>query len=185
VKAGLRAVQFPEGRYRLATALDKDGDRKPDATPEAREVYFRRFTPTPLTIPSRQPLWVELKLLKKRPAGLQPDLAVTLAEPVGKHGRVLARIHNLGCAPASTVLVRLMSGDGVLAETTVPALPGLTSYAPSFIDVPLSGPKGDAPSKWRLVVDPKEAIEEINEANNAYPLSQGVPPPVESAKGKP
>ncbi len=185
VKAGLRAVQLPEGRYRLATALDKDGDRKPDAAPDAREVRFRRFTPTPLTIPSRQPLWVELKLLKKRPAGLLPDLAVTLAEPVGENGRVLARIHNLGCVPASNVLVRLMSGAHVLAEGTVPALPGLTSYAPSFIDVPLTGPKGGDPSTWRLAVDPQQAIEEINEANNTYPLSQGVPPPVESAKGKP
>ncbi|MDP6118198.1 MAG: hypothetical protein QGG53_40550, partial [Planctomycetota bacterium] len=66
-----------------------------------------------------------------------------------------------------------------------PALPGLTSYAPSFIDVPLTGPKGGDPSTWRLAVDPQQAIEEINEANNTYPLSQGVPPPVESAKGKP
>jgi hypothetical protein len=74
VKAGLRAVQLPEGRYRLATALDKDGDRKPDAAPDAREVRFRRFTPTPLTIPSRQPLWVELKLLKKPQPRLRTGL---------------------------------------------------------------------------------------------------------------
>ncbi len=37
----------------------------------------------------------------------------------------LARIQNLGCASASNVLVRLMPGDGVLAEATVPELPGL------------------------------------------------------------
>jgi len=32
----------------------------------------------------------------------------------------------------------------------------------------------------RLVVDPENRIDEINEANNAYPLDRGVPPPVES-----
>jgi hypothetical protein len=37
----------------------------------------------------------------------------------------LACIHNLGCASASNVLVRLMSGDDVLPEATAPELPGL------------------------------------------------------------
>jgi len=185
VQAGLRAVQLPEGRYQLGTALDANGDRKPDANPQVREVDMRRFTATPIAIPARKVLWVSLKLLSERQRKLRPDLAVTLARDVGKDGKVLARVHNLGCVPGANVVVQLVTAqDRELAQATVKELPGLTGYDPQFREVALALPRGVNAGGLHLIVDPANRIDEINESNNRYPIGRGVPPPVESAPEK-
>lgn len=70
------------------------------------------------------------------------------------------------------------------AEGVIPELPGLTDYVPRTREVALKLPAGVDARVCSLVVDPQGAIDEINEQNNAYPLSRGVPPPVESAPRK-
>ena len=184
IDAGLRVVQLPEGRYRLATALDANGDREPDGEPKAQEIGLRRFTPWQLTLEASTTTRVELTLLSKRPQKPRPDLAVTLAEPIGKGRTVVARVHNLGCAPAANVVVQLRSAGQSLTTAKIEALSGLTDYAPQFEDVSLTLPVEAAPNTCRLLVDPGNAIEEINEANNDYPLGNGVPPAVESSPAK-
>ena len=182
VRAGLRVLHLPEGRYRLARAAAADGARSPDGEPTVSEVELRRFSATALELPSRRTLWVELRLLEEREKKLRPDLAVTLAAPVDGGAQAVARVHNLGCVAVRSVCVRLRGGSGnTLAEATVPEVPGLTAYAPQTRDVALKIPDGAAEDACSLVVDPQDAIDEINEANNTCALSRGVPPPVESA----
>jgi hypothetical protein len=185
VQAGLRALQLPEGRYRLATALDLNSDRKPDAEPQSQEVELRRFTPLLVTLPSAQTLWVELSLLAARPKALRPDLAVTLAKPVSSDGRLVAHVHNLGGAAATNVVVRLVAGDGrKLAESTLAELPGITGFEPQVKEVEFSLPTGVKAEGCALLVDPDDKLDEINESNNRYELARGVPPPVETPPKK-
>jgi len=180
--AGVRALQLPEGRYTLRTAVDADSNREPDAEPMRRTVTLRRFTPLPLTLPAQTVSWIGLTLQTPREKTLRPDLAVTLAREAGNGGPIVARVHNLGCAPATGITVRLLDEKGIeLSRAAVPELPGLTGYSPQFSDLSLVIPERTAPGTCRIEVDPDDAVDEINESNNAYAVSQGVPPPVESA----
>lgn len=182
LEAGLRALQLPEGTYRLSVAEDADSDREPDSEPQVREVEMRRFTATPLMLSAKQTLYVDLALLKKRPKQLRPDLAVTLAAPAGAGGGILARVHNLGCVSAANIAVRLLDVSGKsVGEAIVSELAGLTEYEPQFRDVKIAVPAGAKIAECRLVVDPDDTIFELNEANNAFRVAAGVPPPVESA----
>ena len=143
---------------------------------------MRRFTATPLMLSAKQTLYVDLALLKKRPKQLRPDLAVTLAAPAGAGGGILARVHNLGCVSAANIAVRLLDVSGKsVGEAIVSELAGLTEYEPQFRDVKIAVPAGAKIAECRLVVDPDDTIFELNEANNAFRVAAGVPPPVESA----
>ncbi len=179
VHAAFRAIQLPEGRYRLATAPDANGDRRPDTDTEIREIMLRRFTPTRLELPPKSTLHVDLQLLEARPRRPRPDLAVTLAQPADDRGAVIARVHNLGCAPVDTVGVDLILDGQSVAREAVGHLPGLSGYEPQFRDVTLRVPDGVAPGACELVVDRDEIVDEINESNNAFPIRLGVPPTIE------
>jgi len=190
VTAGLRVLQLPEGRYRLATAFDENGDRKPDETPQtshaqrvAKEIELRRFSPTSLEIPSRRTLWVDLSLIQERPKTMRPDLAVAPGSIDGD--KIIAQIHNLGCVTAPASVVRLMDdGEHALAEVQTPEVPGISGFDPQIREVAITLPAGVRAEKCVLVVDPDNRVDEINEANNRYPLSLGVPPPVETPPKK-
>ncbi|MBM4048943.1 MAG: hypothetical protein FJ279_27900, partial [Planctomycetes bacterium] len=152
---------------------------------QSKEVELRRFTPLLLTLPARQTLWVELSLLAARPKALRPDLAVTLAKPVGSDGRLVAHVHNLGCAAAPNATVRLMASDGrKLAESTLAELPGLTTFEPQIKEVQFSLPPGVKAEECALVADPDHKLDEVNESNNRYELAHGVPPPAETPPKK-
>ncbi|MBI4024121.1 MAG: hypothetical protein HY360_04015 [Verrucomicrobia bacterium] len=185
VNAGIRVMRLPEGKYRLATAMDANGDRKPDGEPEVKEITLRRHAPATIPIPAKKVLWVELSLIEERSRTIRPDLAVTLAKPSGNDRKVVAEVHNLGCAPASNLTIRLVGSDGKkLAEETLSELPGLTGYEPQIKEVTLNMPDDAKAETCALVVDPDNHIDEINESNNGYPLSKGVPPPVETPPKK-
>ena len=185
VQAGIRVMQLPEGRYRIATAPDSDGDVAPEGECSVHETDLRRFTAAPLEIPPRTPLRVELRLLEPRAKKLRPDLAVALAGLLPEDEGVTARVHNLGCVPATGVTVGLIDAQGKkLAVVGLGSLPGLTGYEPQFRDVVLKPEHIVDLAATRLVVDAANSIDEINESNNDYAVRLGVPMPVESGPKK-
>ncbi|MDP6358878.1 MAG: CARDB domain-containing protein, partial [Planctomycetota bacterium] len=181
--AALRLMNLPEGRYQVIVAKDEDGDRKPDATAEGNEADLRRFTKHNLVFESGTN-WVELKLLKRRKNEPRPDLAVTISQMTGQEFTVT--LHNLGPASAENVEVSLRNiepgrtDSSAVTTTNVGSIQGLTGFERQTVNLKFKIPEGATPSDFYLVVDPGNAIDEINESNNSYALSDGVPPPVES-----
>jgi len=183
VKAGLRALQLPEGTYRISTAFDENNDRKPDATPQSIQIELRRFTPAPLEIPSRRTLLVELSLIKERPKMMRPDLAVTLSSITAD--KIAVQVHNLGCVSAPASVLRLLDDKGhVMAEAGTPEIPGISAFDPQIKDVTIAIPAGVIPERCILSVDPDNKVDEINESNNSYPLSLGIPSPIETPRAE-
>lgn len=182
VEAGIRVLDLPEGRYRLEKVAFDDQAGEPRGQPQSEERELRRFSPTPLKLPARQTVKVELALREKRPDRMRPDLAVTLAQPVGEDGQVVARVHNLGPRAVEQTRVRLELDDEIVDAAQVRDLPALSGFEPSFVDVTLEVPARANLDDAVLRVDPDSAVDEINDANNAYPLHQGVPAPVETQR---
>lgn len=180
VKAGIKALDLPEGQYTLVTAFDSNNDRKPDGKPESRQITLRRFTPALLKIPPQKVMWIELKLLKKRPTKLRPDLSPVLASlPDIKNKKVVARIYNLGCVPSGKTTIQLRLKDKKLSEETVNTISGIKDYKAMFSDVALKIPDNVDISQCEIVVDPDNTIDEINESNNSYKVLLGIPPSIE------
>jgi len=182
VQPGMRALRLAEGTYRLSTAPCKAGGREPAGAPREEQVELRRFTPLRLSL-APGTTWIKLDLAKARPLVARPDLAVTLAAPKDASGKVTARVHNLGGAASPESVVRLVDKTGkALAEAKAPALKPLDGFEPRFADLAIAAPAGAGLDGARLVADPDNRVDEVNESNNDYPLSAGVPPPVETQK---
>lgn len=114
---------------------------------------------------------------------MRPDLAVTPSAIT--IDRVTVQVHNLGCVQAPASVLRLLDDKGrVMAETGVPEIPGISGFDPQIKELTIAVPGGFVPEKCILTVDPENKINEINESNNSYSLSQGIPPPVETPPGK-
>lgn len=101
----------------------------------------------------------------------RPDLAVTAetmslspsAPRPGDSLTVLVGVSNFGQQPAEQVLVRLLDGDTVVAEQTIPSIAGLGQSSASFR---YTLPTAQVARSLTVVVDPANTIAEGDETNN-------------------
>ena len=179
MRVGIRMLSFPEGQYRILMAPDHNSDRRADGNWRSVTAKLYRFRAYPLTFPPGTTL-VELQCLVKQPIVARPDLAITLAKQVSNDGIVVARVHNLGTKSAKQVLVWVVDESGrVVGKAILEKIPGLSGFQPQVREVTIKVNDAQLLKKCKLVVDPKDNIAEINEANNTYSIDDRTPPPVE------
>jgi len=94
-----------------------------------------------------------------------PDLSID-SEDIGlgggDPGTLAATVRNRGTAPASTVAVDFYELDTLLGSVVIDSLPAAGSGTASIGIPPLS----DGDHLIRVIVDPTDAIEEVDEGNN-------------------
>lgn len=110
------------------------------------------------------------------PSPHRPDLAipggdlrvVPAVTPVGEGSQLLARVRNLGPAPAPSSLLRIMvnAPNGQLVHAVERNVPAIAASA--FAEIAVAVPATTQPGEYRItaIADPANLVVEVNEGNN-------------------
>lgn len=163
------------GRYTLM-----EGPRLPGEQPiqsrygwrEPRTVDLaHRAQAIPVTLPPHTEYVVDLRLEEPAPdPGPLPDLAVDKRSLRVTGSNVIVRVHNIGGADAADCEVALQREENGAWRTLVAerfeSLSAPVQFAPSHRDVVLLIRTERLSGRFRVIVDPVDAVREIVETNN-------------------
>jgi subtilase family serine protease len=166
--------------------MDGDGRHDVEAPEQVVEVK-ERGTPVEVELTGRELLLIQLAQVEKGEPARQnlPDLALTDGdvevrpfEPrAGRTVTLLVTVHNIGSAPAEKVTVVLEEGDQRLDEEVIENLDAPNDLEPKVAELAIVWtPKLARTHNLKLVVDPENAIDEINGSNNTVELHLPVSP---------
>jgi hypothetical protein len=187
-KVELRLWRLEPGKYRMRVGPDMDGDGRHDVeAPEQVVEVKERGTPVEVELTGRELLLIQLAQVEKGEPARQnlPDLALTDGdvevrpfEPrAGRTVTLLVTVHNIGSAPAEKVTVVLEEGDQRLDEEVIENLDAPNDLEPKVAELAIVWtPKLARTHNLKLVVDPENAIDEINGSNNTVELHLPVSP---------
>jgi hypothetical protein len=146
------------------------------------------------TVPGRTTYALRLRQITSGTATppLRPDVGLAARDITysAAQGGVTVRVHGLGSATASNVVVRLHPGAGtntpLLVETNLASVPAPTDLVPRWIDVFLPYTPPELPVELTAALDPSDALLEVTEFNNSATATIGgtlpeYPPPMVTA----
>ena len=172
----MRVWRTPLGEYEVAFGADRNSDGRPD-TPRTRRLTLHRSAGIPVTLPPRTLCAMQVRLVKRSAEDywLRPDLGISPDDVLcPAENRCSVTVHNLGNSPVANVVVRLTdAAGGGLAEQRIGRLDAPVDLMPRTARVTFSGP-GVARAA-AVVLDPGNAIAELNEMNNTVHLRQRKP----------
>ncbi|MHC4406591.1 MAG: CARDB domain-containing protein [Planctomycetota bacterium] len=151
------------GRYRLTLRTAGDPSAK---IVDQTIAFHHRGDDIPIVVPPRRETLVEIDQLETYAWDLAtlPDLAAA-PEPKGLAGdRIVWTVHNLGAAPARSVVVEFLVPGLPPATRTIGNTPPVQDYKVGSATVSFPVPDGNQP--LTLILDPANKIAEITERNN-------------------
>jgi hypothetical protein len=168
----VRFWRAPLGEYEVLFGPDADGDGAPDAATPTRHTLHRSAV-LPVRLPPRRLCALHINLVRKSDEDFwkRPDLAVSADDAARAGGGVSVVVHNVGGGPARAAVVRLLDAAGRrLDEKTVPVLEAPLDLVPRTVKVEFAGVPAQGP--LAVVLDPDNAIPELNELNNSVRLER-------------
>ena len=159
------------GEWELVQGIDTNGDGIIDRETLRKKVEFGREETVTLSIPPRQNVLVQMKLVGDGVAITKnrPDLAIG-AESIQVSGnQITVTVHNLGFASAPATEIALTDNNGRILQTaTIPAMEGVHDLLPKRTQVTLTIPPNVRYENCRVVIDPKNTLTEIRKSNNSF-----------------
>lgn len=181
-KVYLKLWRLEPGKYQLRVGPDRDGDGQHDQeVPEQVVEVKERGTPVQVELTGREMTLIQVAQIEKGkpPPQNLPDLAVTDGdvevrpfEPRAGHNvTVRVAVHNIGSAGAENVSVVLEEGGQRLGEAVIEKLDAPNDLEPKIADVAIIwAPKRARTCHLKVIVDPDNAVQEINGLNNTVEL---------------
>jgi len=182
----MRLWRLEPGKYELRIGPDRDGDGQHDLEASKQLVEVKqRGTPVQVELTARELLLIQIAQIEKsEPAGRNlPDLALAEGdvgirpfEPRAGHDvTVRVKVHNIGSARAENVRVVLEDESQRLGEEVIKSLDAPNDLEPKIVEISIVWtPKLARTHHLKVVVDPEDAIPEINGLNNSVKLNLSV-----------
>ena len=124
----------------------------------------------PLKLPARTPCVLEIRLIKRSEDSFwkRGDLAISPQDIARESdGSMAVTVHNLGNSGMKNIVVRLMDAEGnSLSEKKIDSLDAPLNLSPHEAKVKFL--PNDSKRAVRVVLDPDNRIEELNERNNCF-----------------
>jgi len=160
------------GEWELVQGIDANGDGKMDRETVRKKLKFGREETVTLTIPPRQNVLVEMKLVGEGVfVSNRPDLAIGAEDIQISGNQITATVHNLGYASAPATEIALTDRNGKKLQTaTIPALEGTHDLLPKRVQVTLTIPPNVKYENCQVVIDPENKLAEIRKSNNVVKL---------------
>ncbi|MCL2027459.1 MAG: hypothetical protein FWG79_03120, partial [Bacteroidales bacterium] len=172
MQADMTGWDVLNGEWELVQGIDLNGDGKIDRETSRRKVQFGREETLTLTIPSKQAVLVQLRLVGDGVNITQnrPDLAVGDIQKVDN--QITVTVHNLGnaSAPETEIVLTDRSGQTVYQTATIPALEGAHDLLPKRVQITFNLPSGVNSGDCQIIIDPKNTLTEIRKTNNKIVL---------------
>lgn len=164
-KVVARLFRIGYGDYQITLAEDNNGT--PGAVISTEKKRLSRFDAITLAIPSKKPVILEVKQMKRRKIKpLLPDLAVASYDCDRKENTLSVRVSNLGDGKSGKTSVVVYDESGrTLGKAKVPAIEPAGDYVAktTWVDIMNLPRKGTL----TVVVDPGNKQREIFEENNS------------------
>ncbi|MDP7398570.1 MAG: sugar-binding protein [Lentisphaeria bacterium] len=160
------------GRYRLRIHEDTDGDHVAEKNVRNETLVLHKARKVSLSIPPRRVMALSLVQEEKFASIFsRPDLALAVSETAVSGLKLTGIVHNIGSAIAPGTTIAVLDAKGaVVAEQKLADLAPPTDLEPKRLPFSIACPTAPK-AGWRVVVDPKDRIEEIYEGNNSVSLS--------------
>ncbi|MFC1735152.1 hypothetical protein ACFL1X_03480 [Candidatus Hydrogenedentota bacterium] len=164
----------PAAKYRVTYGPDLDGDDKMDSISETKVVDFpQRGIPMGITVKPKVNYVVEIEQVSREGrATFAPDPALSPDDIRMFHGRLMARIHNIGSESARDVWVEAWDGDPnkrgkLIGKSRIPHIAAPIDLTPQTTTVAWEWEPKTRPHEVYIVVDPDDTIKnEITSFNN-------------------
>jgi hypothetical protein len=161
------------GEWELVQGIDINGNGNIDRVTDRKRVTFGKGETVTLNIPQRQNVLVQMKLVGN---GVnitnRPDLAIGKEDIRISGNQITVTVHNLGyaSAPATEIVLTDRSGRTIYQTATIPALEGVHDLLPKRVQVTLNIPPNVRTENCQVIIDPKNAVNEIRKSNNSVQL---------------
>jgi hypothetical protein len=172
VKAAATGWNVAPGTWEITEGIDTNGDDIADSGITKRTASFERSAALSFTFQPRKTTVIQMNLKKVgTPYRNRPDLGIGTDDVKVSGREVSVTVHSLGSVKSPATVVVLTDSEGKeLARTDVPALEGLTGYAPVRYTVKLQLPGNASIEGLRAVVNPGDTPQEITQLNNSVTL---------------
>lgn len=169
-EGALRVWQLEPGIYELKIGPDANDDGVMDSVASTQTLSLKRMARVPLSLTPRRLMLYEFSQTKKtEPLYARADAAISPVDIQRQGSTLLVTVHNIGAAPLKNLEVVLLDAqDKILASTYLKQLDAPLDLLPKTATVHLPLKNGAA----RIVLNPKNAINEITDLNNSLSLSR-------------
>lgn len=167
-EGALRVWQLEPGIYELKIGPDANDDGVMDSVASTQTLSLQRMARVPLSLAPRRLMLYEFTQIKKSaPLYTRPDAAIS-PDDIRRRGSTLrVTVHNIGAAPLKNLEVALFDAKNkLLASTPLKQLDAPLDLMPKTATLTLPLKVGAV----RVVLNPKNAIDEITDLNNSLSL---------------
>jgi len=163
-KVTARLCRIQPGTYEIK--LSKDSGGVPGMVLYTMDKKMKRFDTFSFYVPSKTPVLLTVRQIKKdKNPGPYPDLALAVYGCERRGSTLRVRVSNLGAVPSKKSSVRIYNDKGKkIAEEKIPVIEAPVDFTEKSVYVEFDGLPEEG--TVRVVVDPRNKLDEILEENN-------------------